>query len=206
MNLSLRNKDGKLRFRKSAAALGLTCLVIAASASSCNDAPSSGAQSKGQALTEQAFNQQSSNVKYPAGQLKDPLERKNLSRRLLDTNKPDALGFVYIMNYGKIIGYYTVKGKVSATNSQMTATDMVMYACDDGLYSPPDKTKGEHLSMSACTPIVVTAPGDDGSYGNNEGGDKGIFFYTNSGARVDTDADFFYSTAKVAVGDIPQLG
>lgn len=162
------------------AAIAVTAVVLL-TASSCDDTPDS-AQTQGQALTEQAYTQQSSAVPYPADQLRDSLERKNLKERLLRTNKPDAQGYVYLMSFGQIIGYYTVQGKVSSTQSQMTTDNLVI-----------DRYEGD---------VVVNAPGDDGSYGPNE---EGIFFFTTEGQMVTTNLDYIWSDNPITV-DAPRLG
>jgi hypothetical protein len=150
----------------------------------CTGEGSSSAQDQGQKLTEQAYEQQSKAVPYPVEQLKDSLERKNIKEKLLRTNKPDAQGFVYVMAgaSGKIVGYYTVKGKVTSNQSQMTADEIVV-----------DRYEGD---------VVVSAPGDDGSYGENE---PGIFFFTTEGAMVTTSLDYIWSDKAIPV-DVPRLG
>jgi hypothetical protein len=205
-----RTLDGKTRLRGPVVALGLTAVFFGTTAGSCgNNSSNNGSQQSGQALTEQAHAKQTANpaTQYPATQLSDSLELRNLKRRLLETNDPKAHGYVYLVSFGKFLGYYVVYGKISSLQSQMTTDTLIEYACHDGVFSPPDKKKGESLDMTNdCTPLTVPAPSDDGSYGPNEGGDKGIFFYTSSGVRVDTDTDFLYSTKPLTVGDIPQLG
>jgi hypothetical protein len=162
------------------AALTLAALA-AVSVAACDDGKPT-AQTQGQAQTEQAFKQQSSAVPYPADQLKDSLERRNIRERLLRTNKPNAIGYVYVMSFGKIIGYYTIKGKVSSTQSQMTTDQLDI---DEGNYSHS----------------VVNAPGDDGSYGANE---PGVFFFTTEGAMVETNLDYIVADQPLPV-DVPLL-
>jgi hypothetical protein len=162
------------------AALTLAALA-AVSVAACDDGKPT-AQSQGQAQTEQAYKQQSSAVPYPADQLKDSLERRNIRERLLRTNKPNAIGYVYVMSFGKIIGYYTIKGKVSSTQSQMTTDE---FEIDHGSYGQS----------------VVNAPGDDGSYGANE---PGVFFFTTEGAMVETNLDYIVADQPLPV-DVPLL-
>lgn len=141
-------------------------------------------QQKGQKESEQAFKQQSGSVPYPVNELKDSLERRNIRERLLRTNKPNAIGYVYILSFGKFIGYYTIKGKVSSTQSQMTTGTLFVRPC------------------SGCDKQPVDSPGDDGSYGDNE---PGIFFFTTDGAMVETSADYIVSDQPLAVADVPEL-
>jgi hypothetical protein len=158
------------------AALALTLGLTA-----CTE--TSKAQEEGQKLTEQAFQQQAAAVPYPAAELRESLERANLKERLLRTNKPDAQGYVYLMSFGQIIGYYTVKGKVSSTQSQMTTDQLI--------------TRYQNSETH-----VVNAPGDDGSYGANE---EGIFFFTTEGQMVTTNLDYIWSDNPIAI-DTPRLG
>ena len=142
----------------------------------------------GQKQTEQAFKQQSDAVPYPVSELRDSQERRNLKERLLRQNKANHIGYVYILSFGKFIGYYTIKGKISSTQSQMTPSDSV--------------SKFHCPGSCSDTGMVTEAPGDDGSYGPNE---DGVFFFTTSGAMVQTDSDYIYSDQPIGVGGIPEL-
>lgn len=155
-------------------------VVLALSASSCED--DSSAQSSGQQQTEDAFAQQQAAVPYPKDQLRDSLERRNLKERLLRTNDANKIGYVYLLSFsGQPFAYYTIKGKVSNTDSQMTTTDLVI-----------DRVDGD---------VTVPAPGDDGSYGPNE---PGIFFFTTEGAFVETNSNYLYSDRVLPI-DVPKL-
>lgn len=148
----------------------------------------SSAQSKGQKQTEQAFGQQSAAVPYPVDMLRDSTERRMLRERLLRFNKPNRLGYVYILSMtGVPIGYYTIKGKISTPDSQMTTDQLIVDAC----------------GSSCADRHVVNAPGDDGSYGPNE---PGIFFFTTEGALVETDQPYLYSDQPLGTYvDVPKL-
>lgn len=155
-------------------------LALAFSVTACEENKGS-AQGSGQAQTERAFAQQQEAVKYPVEQLKDSLERRNLRERLLRTNDPTRIGYVYLLSFSKPLGYYVIKGKVSSTQSQMTTDNLVI-----------DRREGD---------VVVNAPGDDGSYGSNE---SGIFFFTTEGVMVTTDLDYVYSDQPIPF-DVPKL-
>jgi hypothetical protein len=118
----------------------------------------------------------------------DPLEMKNLAFRLQAYNSKGSTNYVYIFTFGgQPVGYYVISGKVSSTGSQMTSTD-VNVTCNGG---------------SSCTNL---APGDDGSYGPDEGGQFGVFFRTSGGALVETDMPFLVSNSVIPVyANIPQL-
>lgn len=166
----------------------LAAVVILVSLTACETEERTTSSDEGQKLTEQAFGQQSKAVPYPIDDLRDSQERRNLRERLIRQNDPDRIGYVYILSFGKFLGYYTIKGKVSSTQSQMTPADLTDYACSDGL--------------TGCQAQVLEAPGDDGSYGANE---PGVFFFTTEGAMVQVDTEYVYSDQPVAVGDVPEL-
>lgn len=161
---------------KKVAALALALALVGCT-------PVSEAQKEGQKLTEEAFEKQQKAVPYPVDEIDYSLERANLRKKLLLENDPDKVGYVYIMSFGRFIGYYTVKGKISSNQSQMTATDLVAKICE------------------GCDRMVVTAPGDDGSYGENE---QGIFFFTTSDAYVSTNMDYVYVDQPMQI-DVPEL-
>lgn len=156
-------------------------------AGACDETPKDSAQSSGQQLTEDAFAQQQAAVPYPKDALKDSLERRNLVERLLRTNQPNKIGYVYLLSFtGQFMGYYTIKGKVSSTDSQMTTTDLVVTKCHNS---------------NGCNDVTVPAPGDDGSYGTNE---PGIFFFTTENAMVTTNLNYVYSDQPLPL-NVPKL-
>lgn len=126
-------------------------------------------------------------VPYPEAQMRDSLERRNLRERLLRFNRPQKIGYLYLMSFGKFVGYYVVKGKVSSTQSQMTNTNQTF-------------REGSRDTDG----LVVESIGDDGSFGINEGGEQGIFFFTATGVLVETTLDWVYSDAPLKI-DVPNL-
>lgn len=118
----------------------------------------------------------------------DPLEMKNLAFRLQQYNSKNSTNYVYVFTFsGQVVGYYVIQGKVSSTGSQMTSTDVNVNCANN----------------TSCTNL---APGDDGSYGPDEGGQFGVFFRTAGGALVETDLPFLVSNAPIPTyANIPQL-
>lgn len=161
----------------------LAVLLAVVGLSAC-EGEEQGSSAKGQKQTETAFAQQENAVPYPVEKLTDSTERRNLRERLLRTNDPNRQGYVYLMNFGQIVGYYAIKGKVSSTQSAMTPTDIIRDPC-----------------ASSFCPLVVQAPGDDGSYGDNE---PGIFFFTTDGVMVSTSLDYIESDNPLPI-DVPRL-
>jgi hypothetical protein len=143
-------------------------------------------QKKDELVSDAIASQLIGAVPYPTSQMKDSLERRNLRERLLRFNKPQKIGYLYLMSFGKFVGYYVVKGKITSTQSQMT-TSVQTWSCGD--------------MDGGCS---VDSIGDDGSFGPNEGGDKGVFFFTATGVMVETTLDWVYSDAPLRI-DVPNL-
>ena len=104
---------------------------------------------------------------YPLAEMTDSLERRQLIEKLRRFNDPNRLGYVTLVSdFGTVITSFTILGKPSNTNSMLTITDQVECIKVDG--------------DDPC--VVVTSPGDDGSYGENEDGT--LFFDTNGGMII----------------------
>lgn len=159
-----------------------------------SDSSADKAQSANNALAGTTYQKFNAAVPYPYanGMPSDPLERKNLAARLTQYNSKGSTNYVYVFAgmTDKVIGYYVIRGKVSSTGSQMTSTQVNVH-CG---YS------GDHQS---CTNDAI---GDDGSYGPDEGGQMGVFFFTTSGTLVETDQPFLVSSQPIKLyANVPQL-
>lgn len=117
--------------------------------------------------------------------LDNSLEKANLKERLERENDPNATRYVYLMNFGQIVGYYVIEGKVSSAGSQLAPEQEVIDAC----------------SADVC-PVVVDSAQDDGTYGQ---GDPGVFFFLADGTMVTTDLNVIQSDAPMEI-DVPLLG
>lgn len=112
------------------------------------------------------------------GGANESLECKNLKEREKRNAQPNKIGYVYLYNWdGTVKGYFTVKGKVSSTQSQMAPMDVLVDGC---------QRSGEDC------PAPMEAPGDDGSFGPNE---SGIFFFTTEGVMVTYSGEYVLSDA-----------
>lgn len=123
-------------------------------------------------------------VPYPLSSVQSGgfLERKNLSERLKRFSKQNKIGYVYLMSFGRFVGYYAVKGKISSTQSQLTNTLQTWEASKDN-------------------DTVVSSVGDDGSFGANE---DGAFFFTTNGTMVQTNLQYVYSDQPLSIS-VPNL-
>lgn len=112
------------------------------------------------------------------GAANESLECKNLREREKRNSQPSAIGYVYLYNFdGTVKGYFTIKGKVSSTQSQMAPMDVLVDGC---------QRSGEDCPQS------MEAAGDDGSFGPNE---AGIFFFTTEGVMVTYSGEYVLSDA-----------
>jgi hypothetical protein len=127
---------------------------------------------------------------YPAAQMRSSDERANDRERLLRLNNPNKIGYVYeLTQNGQVLAQYTIKGKVSSTDSQLT---------------PTDSTYDNNYCNGGCA-YSVASPGDDGSYGGEEGGQTGIFFFTTTGVLVEWNGLWEYSDAPLTLTTPPLI-
>lgn len=127
----------------------------------------------------------------PLPNLEQSLERENIKRRYGVLNNRDKVFHVYLINYGKVMAYYTAKGKVSSVNSKLTQPEQVwrIPGCD------------EHNTGNNCW-VTTSSPQLDGSYGTN--GD-GKFFFTTDGAYVESNLKYIVSERQLNIRDNVQL-
>ena len=155
-------------------------LFVALGASSCNT---------NEAATnamEDRMNKAAANVL--CGDKAESLECKNLREKEKRNSDPARIGYVYLYNFdGSIKGYFVVKGKVSSTQSQMGAMDMIVDACPSSDYCPE----------------IMEAAGDDGTYGPNE---NGIFFFLESNGTMVTYSGEYILTDQPLELQVKKLG
>ena len=143
--------------------------------------PSSGqAQRQEMSMTEE--NQQRLLQAVPPPKLNDSLERHNLKKRLLRFNDPNKVSYIYLVNFGKVMAFYTIKGKVSSVNSLLT--------------TPDQKLRGYNGD------VVVASPDLDGSYGSN--GDA-VFFFTTDDIYVEWAGDYMLVDQPLKLSTPPEL-
>jgi len=114
------------------------------------------------------------------------LERENINKRTSLWNDKNKIGYIYLINYGKVMAFYTIKGKVSSINSQITNSEQLTAKCvrADGTYRSDGYCSdfGEHIVTGS-----VPSPAEDGSYGTN--GDA-IFFFDTNGTYIEWLGDY----------------
>ena len=138
-----------------------------------------------QDLTEQ--NQQKLLANQPPPKLDWSLERDNIIKRTNLWNDPNKISYIYLIEYGKVMAFYTIKGKVSSVNSQITNTEQI---------------KSNPSGMSSGWAVTLPSPSEDGSYGTN--GDA-VFFFTTEGAYVEWRGDYMLADQPLKMATQPEL-
>lgn len=123
----------------------------------------------------------------PIPQIEYSQERRNLVRRLTTFNTPDKISYIYLVSFGKVMAFCTVKGKVSSVNSLLTTPDQIF-----------DDPHGYKEAGS----VTVASPQLDGSYGSN--GDA-IFFFTTEGVYVEWNGEYMLCDQPLKLATPPEL-
>ena len=173
------------------ARLLLAAVVVSVLVAGCGGASAFGGQpdwfTEQEKMSDKIAEASAAAVPYPLAAVEAGgfLELKNLAERLTRFSKQSKVGYLYLVSFGKFVGYYAVRGKISSVNSQMTNSNQT-WSC------------GHECET------VVDSIGDDGSFGPNEGGDRGVFFFTSNGTMVETTLDWVYSDQPLSI-DVPNL-
>lgn len=135
---------------------------------------------KEQELTER--NQERLIAAQPPVSLDWSLERENINKRTQRWNDPNKVSYIYLVNYGKVMAFYTIKGKVSSVNSQITNPQQLVERWEDRYLMP--------------------SPAEDGSYGEN--GDA-IFFFTTDDTYVEWAGDYMLADKPLKLSTPPVI-
>lgn len=166
-----------------AGTVSILMIVLSLILSSCGEpspAPTPSAQAKEQLSLEES--QQALIAAQPAPVMTYSLERENIAKRLTRFNDPNKIGYLYTLSdYGQVIAFYTVKGKISSVNSYMTTSEQLV--CKGGRFGTSDSGGTDYQ----CIPME--APDSDGSYGTNG---EAIFFFTTEDVYVEWNGKYQY--------------
>jgi len=163
--------------------VGLMGGLTGSSDPGCESAPTS-AQIE---MAQNETTQQRMIKNVPAPVLKTSLERKNLTKRLERINQEEMISYIYLVSYGKVMAYYTIRGKVSSLNSYLTAMERIE-RCPSGNGNTEN--------------VVLQAPDLDGSYGENP---QGIFFFTTEGVYVEWKGEYLWADQPLKISQPPEL-
>lgn len=116
--------------------------------------------------------------------LKNSLGIEAQKERLSREDDTTAIRYVYLMNFGQIVGYYVIKGGVYGADTQL---------------APEQEIICRYNTSESCQ--AVDSAKDDGTYG---GSDSGVFFITSDNILVETTLDYIQSDQPLAI-DVPRL-
>jgi hypothetical protein len=117
-------------------------------------------------------------------------ERSNVAERAKRFDDPNKISYVYLLSYGKVMAFYTAKGKVSSLNSYMTPEQKLV------------NNSGKNCDWGNANCYVLDAPDVDGTYGSNI---EGIFFFTTDGAYVEWRGEYMMSDQPLKLTTQPEL-
>lgn len=171
-----------MKLGKNRVLLALVAVVlIAVTTAGCSDELS---QTLAKSSSDIAGNQQRLEQVVPTPTLDYSNERANIAKRALTFGSdPNKVSWIYLLaDNGVIVGYFSVKGKVSNLSS----------------YLVPD----EQVIHDSNGPVVVQAPDIDGSYGTN--GD-GVFWYDTQNIYHEWNGLYFLTDQPVKLSQQPVL-
>lgn len=164
--------------------ISLTLVCCTVLLCGCREEPSTA--SLEQDRTEK--NQRTLLENQPPVSLDFSLERENINKRTKLWNDPNKVSYIYLINYGKIMAFHTLKGKVSSVNSQVTN---------------PQQLTGRYIERAGGDSYVtgnLPSPSEDGSYGTN--GDA-IFFFTTNNDYIEWKGDYMLASSPLKLSTPP---
>lgn len=117
-------------------------------------------------------NTQSIMNQTPVPKLTHSLERENIRKRIILTNDPNTLQWIYPISNGRVIGRFPVKGKVTSGQKRLTSAMRV-------------NTSGYQND------VVTDYPDEQGAYGSSN---EYIFWFDPAGNIYQWEGDYFVST------------
>lgn len=114
------------------------------------------------------------------------LERKAISKRLVMFEDENKVSYIYLISFGKVMAFYTIKGKVTSGTKRLTTNQKIV--CND--------------NYQAGNYSVVESPSLDGTYG---GSDAYVFFWTTSDVYVQWNGEYMVCDQPLKLSTQPEL-
>lgn len=162
----------------------------------CDETPASTANTFQSDSTRAEEAQKKMTAAVPIPQITTSQERLNVAKRAEIFNNENKVSYIYLVNYGKVMAFYSVKGKVSSLRSYVAPTEKLV----NGQGAPCTNFWGINHGYEPC--YTVSAPDIDGTYGDNV---EGIFFFTTEGAYVEWKGDYMMSDQPLKLSTQPEL-
>ncbi len=155
----------------------------------CND----NASAVGSSVSVQDIQKKLENA-VPIPQLENSLERTNISNRLKLYSDPAKISYIYLTSYGKVMAFYTVKGKVTSGAKRMTPQTLAVDGCGG--------IAGVGIDNQCTGSYQVEQPELDGTYGASN---PYIYFWTTENAYVQWNGEYMLSDQPLKLTTTPEL-
>lgn len=132
-------------------------------------------------------------VAVPLPSLTNSLERINIKKRLEMFDEPNKVSYIYLINYGRVMAFYTIKGKVTSGNKRLTSTQQQV---ESRWYGARGNGGGFNGSE------IMEAPELDGAYGTSA---PYIFFWTTDNVYVQWSGDYMLVDQPLQLTSQPEL-
>lgn len=139
-------------------------------------------------------NQQKLVNAVPVPQVDGSADRKNIAKRAKTFANENKISYVYLVSYGKVMSFHTIRGKVVSIKSYMTPQEQIVTSRGVPCSDP---------TVNGCTTgYIVQAPDIDGTYGDNA---DAVFFFTTDGAYVEWKGEYMVSDQPLKLTTQPEL-
>jgi hypothetical protein len=157
--------------------------ILCTSEDGCEGQPP-GVQGQEQQTVED--NQQRLMTETPVPILQKSLERMAIKKRLQLFEDENKVSYIYLISFGKVMAFYTIKGKVTSGNKRLTTNQKII----------------TNSTYNAGAYSVVESPSLDGTYGSS--GDY-IFFWTTDDTYVQWDDTYMLVDKPLKMATQPEL-
>lgn len=138
--------------------------------------------------------------KVPVPQINNSQTRKAIAERARLFDSENKVTYIYLVNFGKVMAFYPVKGQVVSLQSYLTPVEKIVSANGD---SCSGTGYGNCSGGDGDQGYVVATPDLDGTYGENA---EGIFFFTaDTNAYVEWKGDYMVSDQPLKLATTPEL-
>jgi hypothetical protein len=174
-------------------ALMLTLVLVGEGCEDPSTASAVATQQTEQQQVQAAHERQATAVPLP--KLNNSLERINIKKRLETFDEPNKVSYIYLINYGRVMAFYTIKGKVTSGGKRLTSTQQQVQS--EYIKDSTDM-KGGMINRTS----IMEAPELDGSYGTSA---PYIFFWTTDGSYVQWSSDYMLVDQPLKLTTQPDL-
>lgn len=168
--------------------LAILVVMCVAFVAGCDSGPTT--KSVQQVMTEQ-YNDVGSQtsvlqINQPAPIIDFSNTRQAVIERIERWNDPNKISYLYLISYGKVMAFYTIKGSVESKRSYLFPTVV-----------PYSKTYNGTAGL-----VTVDNPDVDGTYGDNS---DAIFFFTTDGVYGEWKGEYLWADQPLHLTTEPAL-